>query len=57
MQSPDLTTERRAVAEADGAWAAAFAAGEAERGLSYLADDAIMFPPGQPPVIGKAAIR
>jgi uncharacterized protein (TIGR02246 family) len=57
MRSPDLTAERRAVAEADSAWAAASAAGEAERSISFLADDAIMFPPGQPPVIGKAAIR
>lgn len=55
--SPDLTAERRAVAEADSAWAAASTAGEAERSISFLADDAIMFPPGQPPVIGKAAIR
>jgi uncharacterized protein (TIGR02246 family) len=57
MRSPDLTAEHRAVTEADSAWAKASAAGEAERSLSFLADDAIMFPPGQPPVIGKAAIR
>ena len=57
MPRSDLTAERRAVAEADSAWAAASAAGEAERSISFLADDAIMFPPAQPPVIGKAAIR
>ena len=38
-------------------WAAAVAAGDLERALSYWTDDAVVLPPDQPAVVGKAAIR
>jgi len=42
----------------DVEWASAASAGkDLEKILSYMSDDAIMIPPGQPAVQGKAAIR
>jgi ketosteroid isomerase-like protein len=38
-------------------WAQAAAGGSVEEVLSYWADDAIVLPPDQPAVVGKAAIR
>jgi ketosteroid isomerase-like protein len=38
-------------------WAAATATGDLERALAYWTDDAIVLPPDQPAVVGKAAIR
>ena len=38
-------------------WAAAAATGDFERALAYWTDDAIVLPPDQPAVIGKAEIR
>ena len=38
-------------------WAAAARERDLDRSVSYMADDAIMFPPEGAPVIGKAAIR
>ena len=54
---PDLDAERSALRSADRAWAAASEAKRAGESLAFLAEDAVMFPPGQPPLIGKAAIR
>jgi uncharacterized protein (TIGR02246 family) len=53
----DLDAERRAILEADKSWASAAAAKDVERVLSYWTDDAMVFPPGQPVVKGKAALR
>jgi len=55
--SPDLERARRAVAAADSAWAAAAAAHDLEASVNAMADDGIMFPPDQPPVAGRAAIK
>jgi uncharacterized protein (TIGR02246 family) len=53
----NLDAERSAVLTAEREWAAAAKDRDLERSLSYLADDAMMLPPGAPPVVGKAAIR
>ena len=45
------------VFRADAEWLKAVQARDAERALSYWADDAIVFSPGSPAVSGKAAIR
>ena len=41
----------------DAEWARAAEAGDLERALSYWTEDAMVFPPGSPVLIGKAAIR
>lgn len=46
-----------AVHAADSAWAAAASGGDLEASVAALAPDGIMFPPGLPPVIGRAAVR
>jgi ketosteroid isomerase-like protein len=49
---------RAELERADEAWcAAAAAARDVEQIVSFWADDAIVFPPGQTPIIGKNAIR
>jgi ketosteroid isomerase-like protein len=41
----------------DAEWSRMAATGDVERIVSYWADDAAVFPPGAPPLVGKAAIR
>jgi ketosteroid isomerase-like protein len=53
----DRTAAARAVRSADRAFAAAAAAHDLEGSVAGLAADGIMFPPDQPPVIGRAAVR
>jgi uncharacterized protein (TIGR02246 family) len=53
----DPAGAQAAIAAADSAWAAAAAARDLEASVGALAVDGIMFPPGQPPVIGRAAAR
>ncbi len=48
---------RMAVLTAEREWAAAARNKDLQRSISFLADDAIMFPPGQGPLVGKGAIR
>ena len=55
--APDHAAARVAVLAADSAWAAAAAAGDLDASVSALASDGIMFPPGGPPVMGRAAVR
>ena len=55
--APDLEQARRAVAAADSAWAAAAAARDLEASVDAMADDGIMFPPDQAPVVGRTAIK
>jgi ketosteroid isomerase-like protein len=52
-----LDEEAAALIRASRDWAAAAATGDLERILSYWADDAIVLPPDQAALIGKAAIR
>ena len=53
----NLESERTALMETSREWARAAAGGDLERILSFWSDDAIVMPPGQPAVVGKAAIR
>jgi uncharacterized protein (TIGR02246 family) len=55
--APDTGGAARAVAVADSAWSAAAESRDLEASAAALADDGIMFPPGQPPVVGRAAAR
>jgi ketosteroid isomerase-like protein len=55
--SPDLEAERATLFRLDKAWAHAAAARDLEKTVSFWADDAQVFPPGQPAVIGKDALR
>jgi ketosteroid isomerase-like protein len=43
--------------EASREWSQVAASGDLERTLAFWSDDAIVMPPGQPAVVGKAAIR
>ena len=54
---PNLDEHRAAVLTAERGWAAAARGRDLDRSVSYIADDAIMLPPGGAPVVGKAAIR
>jgi ketosteroid isomerase-like protein len=54
----DLSLERTRLLERDAEWAAAACAGrDIELVLSYWKEDAVVLPPGLPPVIGKTALR
>jgi uncharacterized protein (TIGR02246 family) len=55
--SDRATEDREALMQTSRDWAAAVAAGDLERALSYWTDDAVVLPPDQPAVVGKAAIR
>jgi uncharacterized protein (TIGR02246 family) len=48
---------RAQILRLDGEWSQAAEARDADRVVSYWADDAVVYPPGSPPVAGKAAIR
>ena len=52
-----MTDPREALMNTSRDWAAATASGDLERALAYWTDDAIVLPPDQPAVVGKAAIR
>lgn len=54
---PDLQAERQALMQTSRAWAQAAASGDLERIVSFWAEDAVVLPPDQPAVVGKAAIR
>jgi len=54
----DLETERAEILRIDKEWASVAAEGrDLERIVSFWADDAIVFPPRAPAVVGKDAIR
>jgi ketosteroid isomerase-like protein len=53
----DLAVARQAVAAADSGFAAAARAHDLEGSVGSLTADAVMFPPDQPPIVGRAAIR
>jgi uncharacterized protein (TIGR02246 family) len=54
---PSPESHQMAVLAAERGWAAAAKERDLDRSLSYMADDAIIFPPAGAPVVGKAAIR
>jgi ketosteroid isomerase-like protein len=52
------SVERTQLIKRDAEWAAAASEGrDVERILSYWSDDAVVLPPGLPPIIGKTALR
>jgi len=53
----DPEEARRAIAEADRAWATAAEAHNLEGSVGVMADDGVMYPPDQAPVIGREAIK
>ena len=54
----DLATAQRQLLQRDQAWSELAAAGQdVEKTAAFWADDAVILPPGQPPVQGKEAIR
>ena len=53
----DLAAERATLMRIDKEWAQAAAARDAEKVLSFWAEDARVYPPGQPVVAGKDALR
>lgn len=54
---PDLEAERRAILAADQAWLAAAQTDNVDSILSFWTEDARVIAPGQPPFIGRPAIR
>ena len=50
-------SEMSALMQTSRNWARAAAGGDLEEALSFWSDDAIVMPPGQPAIVGKAAIR
>lgn len=54
----DLHAERKELLKRDADWAALASRGaDVETIVSYWTDDAIVLPPGQPAITGKAALR
>ena len=53
----DVAAERAALARADKAWSEAAVSKDVERVVSFWTDDATVYPPGQPAVVGKDALR
>ncbi len=53
----NLEQDRQAVLTAEKGWAAAARNRDLDRSVAFMADDATMLPPGNAPVVGKAAIR
>lgn len=48
---------RSEILRLDAEWSRAAESRDVERAVSFWSEDAIVFPPGSPPVAGKAAIR
>jgi uncharacterized protein (TIGR02246 family) len=55
--APDLEAAKADLIRLSREWAAAAKSRDVERILSFWADDAIVLAPGQPALVGKAAIR
>lgn len=53
----NFESERAALMQTSRDWARTVPAGDLEATLAYWSDDAIVMPPGQPSIVGKAAIR
>lgn len=53
VRRPDLESERAEIRTTDAAWAAAAAEKDADVAAEFLADDAVMMPPNQPPIFGR----
>lgn len=53
----DVAGEREALLKTDREWASVVPTGDLDRIVSYWSDNAVVFPPGAPAVVGKPAIR
>ncbi|HET6766605.1 MAG TPA: DUF4440 domain-containing protein, partial [Chitinophagaceae bacterium] len=54
----DLKAEEAAILKIDSTWSAmATNSKDVEKIVSYWSDDAVVIPPGEPPVLGKDALR
>ena len=53
----DAKAEEAKLLKRDAEWAAAAAGKDVEKIISYWSDDALVMPPGQPSLEGKAALR
>lgn len=53
----EIAAEREALMRLSREWSQVAGGGDLEGALAYWAEDAVMMPPGMPPVRGKAAIR
>ncbi|HYJ37322.1 MAG TPA: DUF4440 domain-containing protein [Chitinophagaceae bacterium] len=56
-QQVDKEAEGKKLMELSREWSKSAATGDTAKILSYWADDAMVMPPGQPPLTGKDAIR
>ena len=56
-QRVDLSAERNAILQIDREWSEAANGDDLDQLLTYWADDAVIYPPGSPAVVGKNAIR
>lgn len=54
---PSLDAERAAIMQTDSAWIAAAASRNVDSTLSFWTDDARLISPGEPPIVGRDAIR
>ncbi|MGH9381605.1 MAG: YybH family protein [Thermoanaerobaculia bacterium] len=54
---PNLSHEQDAVLTAERNWAMAAKQRDLDRSVSFMADDAVTFPPGSPVIVGQTAIR
>ena len=54
---PSLEAERTAIMRTDSAWVAAAASRNVDSTLSFWTDDARLISPGEPPIVGRDAIR
>ncbi len=52
-----MTTDEQAIRDLISTWLAASAAGDTERVLSLMADDAVFLMPGQEPMRGKVEAK
>ena len=55
--TPDHTEDIAAIRQASQEWVAAFEAEDIPASLGYMTDDAVMVPPNQPVVQGRAALE
>jgi uncharacterized protein (TIGR02246 family) len=53
----DLAAEAAAIRATDQAWLDAAEARDVTRIVSYWSEDAVLMPPGRPPLVGRDAIR
>jgi uncharacterized protein (TIGR02246 family) len=53
----DPAADRAAIEAANDAWLSAFNSGDAAAVASIYAEDGKLYPPGSPPVVGRAAIQ